>query len=66
MLTPREFDQIHVALFAMAKTKLNGRPVVDNDHVLALLKSFTQGEFKIVPEDDDTLSVQFTPAQESK
>ncbi len=65
MLTPREYDQIQIALFSMAKTKINGRAVVDHDHVVALLKSFTSGELILGREGDDTLTVQFTPAEET-
>lgn len=65
MLTPRELQQLQVTLFAMAKTKINNRPVVDADHVFALLKTFTEGEIQIVPDaDGDGLNIGFTPAPE--
>lgn len=64
MLTPREFDQIQVALFGMAKTKINHNAVVYSDHVLALLKSYTDGEFAVSPDGDDGLRISFTPAEE--
>ena len=65
MLSKRELDQIQIALFAMAKTKLNGRPVVDSDHVFALLKGFTAGELEVIPDaDGDGLKIGFTPAPE--
>lgn len=64
MLTPREFDQIQLALFGMAKQKFNGRVLVDHDHALALLKSFTSGELVVSRVADDELSVRFVPAEE--
>lgn len=66
MLTPREFDQIQLALFGMAKQRINGRIMADHDHVLALLKSYTQGTLSIDKVADDELEVKFTPAEEVK
>lgn len=59
MLTPREYDQIQISLFAMARTKINGRVMVDSDHIQALIKSYTEGNLVIV-KDGETLDISFT------
>lgn len=66
MLTPREFQQIEIAIFAMAKTRINGRPVIDHEYVHALLKSYTIGDLVVVPSGDDSLDISFTPAEEKQ
>jgi hypothetical protein len=66
MLTPREFDQIQIALFGMAKTKINGIVYADYSHVLALIKSYTEGELTVTRDGDDGLNIGFAPAEEKQ
>jgi len=63
MLTPREFDQLHLALFAMARTRINGIAQLDYDHTMALLKSYTEGNLEVAKDGPDGLTVSFTPAE---
>ena len=39
MLTPREFDQIKIAIFAMGQTKMNGRATYWMANMLQLFSS---------------------------
>jgi hypothetical protein len=65
MLTPREYDQIQIALFGMTQTKMNGILMVNSEHVLALLKSYTEGEFIIERTDNGGLTTSLITKEET-
>ena len=66
MLTPREFDQLHLALFGMSQTKINGVPMIDYEHTVALLKAYTEGYIEVNKDGEGGLTISFSPAEDVK